>query len=128
MMYLTKEYWKLFEKTDGNRKDGKKFEELIQILLNSLYSDKKIVWEPTKITHDGNKDFIGKEDNNVKIWAECKNYKDNISLKVLAPTLIMAELDGIEEILFFSYSSINNNTKKKINRICKHKNKENIFL
>jgi len=40
----------------------------------------------------------------------------------------MAELDGIEEILFFSYSSINNNTKKKINRICKHKNKENIFL
>ena len=43
MRYLTKEYWKLFEKTDGNRKDGKKFEELIQILLNSLYSDKKIV-------------------------------------------------------------------------------------
>lgn len=127
MRYLTKEYWKLFEKTDGNRKDGKKFEELIQILLNSLYSDKKIVWEPTKITHDGNKDFIGKEDNNVKIWAECKNYKDNISLKVLAPTLIMAELDGIEEILFFSYSSINNNTKKKLTEYASIRTKKIFF-
>lgn len=119
MNYLTSEYWNYFIKKiktkDGEEKlirDGYKFEELIEELLNLLYQD--VHWEKTKRTHDGNKDFLGEKDDGSYIWAECKNYSERISLKVIAPTFVMAEIKDIQEILVFSYSAINKNTKKKL--------------
>ncbi len=97
MKYLVEEYWKNFFKRvktkNGKEKiihDGHKFEELIGELLNLLYQD--VHWEKTKMTHDGSKDFLGQKEDGSFIWAECKNYRDKVSLKVVAPTLVMAEI------------------------------------
>ena len=121
MKYLTEEYWESFlkEKEDKNGKivkvrDGEAFEMLIETLLNLMYNGENIEWEKTPTTHDGNKDFIGKRDNGSSIWAECKNYNEKISVKTIAPTLVMAEIDDIQEILVFSYSEINSSAKKKL--------------
>lgn len=91
--------------------DGNIFEEMVFKLLESIYP--KSTWFPTNTTHDGNKDFWTHNDGRT-IWAECKNYKEPIALKVIAPTLVMAQLCNANEIYFFSVSPINDNAKKKI--------------
>lgn len=122
--YLTKEWWDEFSKTiidskSGERKkirDGEKFEKLIEILLKEMYKSKNIVWKPTPTTHDGSKDFqaYDNDGNLLPLWAECKNYSKKIELKSISPTIVMAQINDISEILFFSYSPINNNTKEKL--------------
>lgn len=104
--------------------DGQRFEDLIEELLNLEY--KHIIWNRTKTTHDGNKDFIGVCDNET-FWAECKNYKTKIDLKTLAATLVMAEIQYINSIFFFCYSEINKNTKTKLNSFAVT-NGKNIFF
>ena len=86
--------------------DGNIFEEMVFKLLESIYP--KSTWFPTNTTHDGNKDFWTHNDGRT-IWAECKNYKEPIALKVIAPTLVMAQLCNANEIYFFSVSPINDN-------------------
>lgn len=131
MKYLTEEYWESFKKIiitqDKKEKiihDGQKFEDLIELLLKLLYKNEKVYWEKTQETHDGNKDFLGQREDGTYIWAECKNYKDKISLKVLAPTLVMAEINDIQDILVFSYSALNENTKKKLLYYADKRNKK----
>ena len=120
MKYLTDEYWvdftkEIIQKEDVKIiKDGEKFEKLIGELLNLMYQGKGILWKKTKTTHDGNKDFVGFQDGIPLMWAECKNYKSSISLKIIAPTLFMAELGEMQKILVFSYSEINQQTKEKL--------------
>ena len=114
---IEEKYWSQFMiKVDDDSKtikhDGHMFEELIKSLLHLMYSDME--WEPTKMTHDGNKDFKAKDGNEI-YWAECKNYKTKIDLKTLAATLVMAEIENVNSVLFFCYSEINNNTKTKLN-------------
>lgn len=91
--------------------DGQKFETIIEILLKEMFPDFK--WVPTQITNDGNKDFWAAKQGEI-YWAECKNYASSLELKVIAPTLVMAQLCNADEIYFFSVSPINSNTKKKI--------------
>lgn len=91
--------------------NGKIFEDIIEILLKEMFPD--LEWTPTHITNDGNKDFWAAKCNEI-YWAECKNYSPNIELKIVAPTLVMAQLCNASEIFFFSVSPINSNTKKKI--------------
>lgn len=93
------------------KQDGNKFEEIIMDLLNKMFKD--IKWTPTPMTNDGNKDFYAIR-NGEFIWAECKNYKKSLGMKALSPTLVMAQLNNATEIYFFSVSSINANTKRKI--------------
>ncbi|MDQ0361637.1 hypothetical protein [Breznakia pachnodae] len=125
MKYLTEKYWINFEKKvviKGVKKiikDGKKFENLIKDLLALEYGDNK--WVPTQDSWDGSKDFYFYNDNNK--WAECKNYKSDISLNTLSPTLVMAEIKGIDEILFFCYSQIIDNARYKIINFCNRTNK-----
>lgn len=119
MRYLTAKYWKKFIDKDTGKKDGVKFEQLIGRILHLEYN---IVWNKTQSTWDGSKDFYFYTDDK-KIWAECKNYKKNISLNVLAPTLIMAYIDDIEEILIFSYSPLKAPVYKKIFRFADYSNK-----
>lgn len=92
--------------------DGEKFEELVLDLLKLLYSDIKL-WNSTKKTHDGSRDFHAQSLDKL-LWAECKNYNNNISITTIANTLIMAQICNVDELLFFSFSPINNNTKKKL--------------
>ena len=121
MNYLKEEYWKNFQKVikdiNGKEKiirDGSEFENLVEDLLKLMYHNQSISWKRTNATHDGNKDFWGEKEDGSIIWAECKNYSDKLSLKIIAPTLVMAELGDIQEILVFSYSAINFPTKEKL--------------
>ena len=125
---IEEKYWSQFVNVDSENKtikhDGYKFEELIKTLLHLMYRD--IEWEPTQMSHDGNKDFRAKDGEEI-YWAECKNYKTKIDLKTLAATLVMAEIENVNSILFFCYSEINNNTKTKLNSYSVS-NQKNIFF
>lgn len=116
MKKLTPEYWKDFEylQDGAAKKDGDKFEQLAADMLTILYQNKGITFQRTQTTHDGSKDFVGKQDGREIIWAECKNYKNSISLTQVSPTLVMAEVCQIDEIIFFSYSEITSGTRKKL--------------
>lgn len=126
---IPEKYWSKFiitdSKTNAVMHDGHKFEELVKCLLSLMYSD--IEWEATKMTHDGNKDFKAKNGEEI-YWAECKNYKTKIDLKTLAATLVMAEIENVNLILFFCYSEINNSTKTKLNSYSKSAQKSIFFF
>lgn len=109
MKYLTYKFWKSFIKEDGTF-NGVKFESLTQKLL-PLIGIKNI--NGTKGSWDRNRDFQNK---NKDIWAECKMYKENISIKVISPTLVMAVIDRPSTIYFFSYSPLNNNAIKHLSQ------------
>lgn len=118
MKKLSKSYWDKFkvDSKNGNssKYDGLKFENLINELLKILYGKK---WVRTGKSHDNNRDFwtlMKTEDGQNKLWAECKNYRDKIALDVLAPTLVMAQIYGVNTIIFFSRSQINTRAKDKI--------------
>ena len=103
-------YWNSFLKKDAKCYDGIAFEDLIEELLTLMYGKK---WSRTPETHDGNRDFYLYMDDET-FWAECKNYKDTLSLKTLSPTLVMAQVCDANTILFFSRSEINHFAKEKI--------------
>lgn len=116
MKKLTPEYWKDFEYLQNGtaKKDGGKFEQLAADMLTILYQNKGVTFQQTQTTHDGSKDFVGEQDGREIIWAECKNYKNSISLTQVSPTLVMAEICQINEIVFFSYSEITSGARKKL--------------
>ena len=113
MKKLLSEYWNIFLDIDENgdeKGNGEEFECLVEYLLSAIYGKK---WTRTKKSHDDNRDFWIHLDEQ-HIWAECKNYKDTIAMNVLAPTLVMAQIYEVNEILFFSRSKINRSAKDKI--------------
>lgn len=113
MQKLSSAYWKKFIKkdNDGNEKgNGIEFENLVNCLLVSMYGKK---WEITGGSHDNNRDFWLYSENQ-HLWAECKNYSNTIAMNILAPTLVMAQIYEVNEILFFSRSTINRFAKNKI--------------
>lgn len=127
MKILTESFWKNFTKVityeNKNEKiirDGVEFEKLVFKLLSLMYNSSD--WKGTGSSWDGSKDFYfyNQEDNK---WAECKNYASPIDLKTLSPTLVMAEISDINEILFFCYSKINENARSKIIRFCNKRNR-----
>ena len=113
MAILSHEYWKKFIEKDKNGKEkgnGREFEKLVRYLLYLMYGKK---WRETGGSHDHNRDFwLHLSDQN--LWAECKNYSNTISMNILAPTLVMAQIYEVNEILFFSRSNINRFAKDKI--------------
>jgi tetratricopeptide (TPR) repeat protein len=106
MRYLTQEHWKSFELSDG-RFDGVKFEQLVATILPKLYPGR---WQPTGYSWDGKKDFY-QQSGDERRWAECKAYKEPISINIISPTLIMALLKDARVILLFSYSKLNRNAR-----------------
>ena len=119
MKYLQKAFDEFFicEETDSitgkvyRKHDGQKFEAIIEILLKEMFPGLK--WVPTQITNDGNKDFWAVKQGDI-YWAECKNYASALELKIIAPTLLMAQLCNADEIYFFSVSPINSNVRRHI--------------
>lgn len=113
MRRLRAEYWNPFiikDKNDKEKGNGIEFENLVECLLCAIYGKQ---WTRTKKSHDDNRDFWIHLDE-CHIWAECKNYKNPIAMNILAPTLVMAQIYEVNEILFFSHSSINPFAKNKI--------------
>ena len=93
---------------------GIQFEILVEYLLHKMFSAEELSFKKTKLSHDGNKDFWAIDNTSEVWWAECKNYTPNIALTQLAPTLVMAEINQVRHLMFFSYSSINANLRKRI--------------
>jgi len=110
---MWEKYWLQFIKVTSNGKrvgDGLLFENLVESLLQAKYGVK---WNATPKSHDDNRDFWLLTENQ-RIWAECKNYHDKITMDILAPTLVMAQVYDVNTILFFSRSPINRRAKSKI--------------
>lgn len=123
---LRSEYWDTFIDRDENgdeKGNGEEFEKLIHHLLNAMYNKE---WTWTKKSHDDNRDFWIYLDEQ-HLWAECKNYKKSIAMSVLAPTLVMAQIYEVNEILFFSRSDINSFAKDKIMAFGEKSNKLILF-
>lgn len=89
----------------GNK--GILFEDVIEKLLLSMFPEE--TWKRTGESHDGKRDFVypAEEYLTEQKWAECKNYNSNLSINVIAPTLIMGAINDIKSIFFFSYSPLN---------------------
>lgn len=119
-------YKKQYGSIKGNIK-GVQFEALVAFLLKLLFNQYEIEFHPTKASHDGSKDFWAIDDLQELWWAECKNYTQNIALKELAPTLVMAELNDVQHLLFFSYSNLNKNLKRHIGRYA-FEHKKEVFI
>lgn len=85
------------------------FENLIEKLLAAMFP--KETWRRTIESHDGKRDFVYPYEETLpeQKWAECKNYTSNLSINIIAPTLIMGTIEKIESIFFFSYSPLNDN-------------------
>ncbi|MCR0202785.1 ATP-binding protein [[Clostridium] innocuum] len=119
-------YKKQYGSIKGNIK-GVQFEALVAFLLKLLFNQYEIEFHPTKASHDGSKDFWAIDELQELWWAECKNYTQNIALKELAPTLVMAELNDVQHLLFFSYSNLNKNLKRHIGRYA-FEHKKEVFI
>lgn len=126
MSRLRSEYWNAFIEKGENGEEkgnGEKFEKLVNHLLIAIYGKE---WTWTQRSHDDNRDFWIYLDEQ-HIWAECKNYKNPIAMSVLAPTLVMAQVYEVNEILFFSRSDINPFAKNKIMAFGEKSNKIILF-
>lgn len=103
MKFLTEQYWSEF------KPDGRLFERLVAKLLELQYQGK--TFHITKASHDGARDFESTipliENVNIDIWAECKYRKKTLPIHQVAMTLVMAYLEKVKLILFFSYSPVN---------------------
>lgn len=110
MRVLTEEKWRKF----GS--DGILFENLTKDLLELEYPGK--TFHLTKHSHDGGKDGVCQipllEQTNAEIWMECKYHKNTLPIHEVAMTLVMAMLDNAQQIIFFSYSSVNREFDKYI--------------
>lgn len=133
MRFIENEQWNAFlekyfkykcVKNEVAPNKGIQFEILVEDLLAHLFGMFDLTFHPTKASHDGSKDFWAMDSNDELWWAECKNYHPNIALKQLAPTLIMAELNSAQHLLFFSYSKLNENLKRHIGQYAYEHNKE----
>lgn len=136
MKYIDKKDWKKLlaafykkkkkeEVSEVNK--GIQFESLVQSLLCIMFEESDLIFQPTKASHDGSKDFWAIDEEDALWWAECKNYTSNISLTQLAPTLIMAELNNIQYLLFFSFSKLNDSLKRRIGQYSYEHQKE-VFI
>lgn len=140
MKYIKKEQWDTFlnaymadiykaskEDISENINKGVMFEHLVEELLASMFAKSDIIFNSTKASHDGSKDFWAIDEENNVWWAECKNYTPNISLTQLAPTLVMAEINNVHYLFFFSYSKLNDNLKRRIAQYA-HAHHKEVFL
>jgi hypothetical protein len=109
MDYLKPEYWLSF-KGRAERYDGVKFEDLVSHLLPQL---EESIWRSTSASWDGSRDFETVVEGK-QVWAECKIYRDRLSIRVISPTLVMAIIDKADVIFFFSYSPLNRNARRHL--------------
>lgn len=100
------------------------FENLVEQLLTAMFPMES--WRRTQQSHDKKRDFVFPAEEYLpeKKWAECKNFSKSLSINVIAPTLIMAAIEKIDSILFFSYSELNENALRNLIQYSKLKKME----
>ncbi len=116
MKFLTEAAWEAFivRKGQSTRFDGDKFEHLVRGLLRERFPGE---WHGTPRTRDGGKDVVDRSISGSVAWAECKMYRESISLQIVSNTLVMAVIESdVNRILFFSYSEMIGNAKDHLAR------------
>lgn len=120
MKTLKFEQWKpYFWNSEMDKFNGVKFEDLVAELLDLEYPPARAGenWHRTEQSWDGKRDFYQEFTEGGKSllrWAECKAYRNALSLNILAPTLIMGTLHNTDEIIFFSYSRLNREAVREL--------------
>ena len=113
MNYLKEKWWTAF------KSDGVLFEKLCRKLLECM-ADSPIM--RTKRTWDGGRDLEGKfpilRDDYCVIWGECKYHSQKLSLQKVSSTLVMAYLNDVDFLFFFSYSPVNSTFEHHITDFC----------
>ncbi len=113
MIQLTEEYWNKFNK------DGILFEKLCHELLREVTREDI---KKTKQTRDHGHDLEGKmpilKDDYIIIWGECKYHSKKLSLQKISSTLVMAYLNDVEFLYFFSYSAVTKEFERHIVDFC----------
>lgn len=113
MNYLKEKWWTAF------KSDGVLFEKLCRKLLERM-ADSSIM--RTKRTRDGGRDLEGKlpilQDDYCVIWGECKYHSQKLSLQKVSSTLVMAYLNDVDYLFFFSYSPVNSTFERHITDFC----------
>ncbi len=113
MIQLTEKYWSKFNK------DGVLFEKLCHDLLKEITNEDI---KKTKQTRDHGHDLEGKmpilKDDYMIIWGECKYHSKKLSLQKISSTLVMAYLNDVEFLYFFSYSTVTEEFERHIVDFC----------
>lgn len=102
-----------------NTNKGIQFENLIEELIKWMFPNEQ--WRRTKKSNDGKRDFVFPDDERLPDakWIECKNYEKNLSINIIAPTLVMGVIKEIKAIYFFSFNPLNENAIDGILRYSK---------
>lgn len=107
--------WSSFKYTRNNGSiafNGEMFEDLIREILLCHFDG---IWLRTPRTWDGGKDFVDRSILDHTRWAECKMYKEALSLKAISNTLVMALSDqDVRQLLVFSYSALNRQARNHL--------------
>jgi hypothetical protein len=108
--------WHRFISTAGGqpRFNGILFERMVRELLGSFFAGD---WQSTSMSWDGGRDFVDRSIAGGEQWAECKMYRQNIGLRVLSPTLIMAVMAKVQQLLLFSHSDVNEPARRHLARL-----------
>jgi len=113
MNYLRERWWAAF------KSDGVLFEKLCRKLLECMTNNPVVC---TKRTRDGGRDLVGKvpmiQDDYYIIWGECKYHAQKLSLQKISSTLVMAYLNDVDFLFFFSYSPVNSAFERHITDFC----------
>ena len=99
-------------KNSKTKNKGVLFEDLIETLLKAQFDEN--YWKRTQTTNDGKKDFVHPDLENATEWLECKNYKENLSINIISPTLILGAIEGVSRIYIYSRSPLNDNALEDI--------------
>lgn len=108
-----------------------RFEELCFDYIKLIYNGIEYDLYHTQYNHDGGKDIVVKYQDKLhtyKIWAECKQHKDNIGLEEIGKSIILVLNQKINKVILFSASKIRESAKREILTISASHNFEVQFL
>lgn len=108
-----------------------RFEELCFDYIKQIYTGIEYDLYHTQYNHDGGKDIVVKYQDKLhtyKIWAECKQHKDNIGLEEIGKSIILVLNQKINKVILFSASKIRESAKREILTISASHNFDVQFL
>ncbi len=107
------------------------FEQLCFDYITIIYKNIDYSLYHTRYNHDGGKDIVVKFNDSLhsyKIWAECKQHKDNIGLEEIGKNIVLVLSRHINKIILFSASKIRDTAKKEIMMVSRYHNFDVEFL
>lgn len=107
------------------------FEQLCFDYISIAYKNIDYSLFHTRYSHDGGKDIVVKFNDSIhsyKIWAECKQHKDNIGLEEIGKNIVLVLSRHINKVILFSASKIRDTAKTEIMTVSRYHNFDVEFL